>query len=133
MSFLITLFYLSLITIVAMVGLKLVSLRRVKVSVITGTVEKELHSHSYEVARGLWHTFRTNYLVKARVFILALFYTVAQKVLRFNAKLIHKVQAKHGKWYDMVKGKGTLKKKGSVSFFLRDVAEYKKTMKSDSL
>lgn len=129
MFILITLFYLSLITIVGMVGLKLVSLRKVKVSLIAGVVENELHSNLYQSIERGWHVFRTKYLVEARAFIVALYYVVAQKVLRFVLDTMRKIQARHGKWYDMVKGKGVPKKKGSVSFFLRDVAEYKKSLK----
>lgn len=131
MSIIIALFYLSLITIVGMVSWKLVSLRKLKLSLIAGAVEKELHSDLYEATARGWHLVRTKYLVKVRIFAVELFYTIAKKVLRFTSGLIHKLQARHGKWYDMVKGKGVLKKKGSVSFFLQDVAEYKKSIKSE--
>lgn len=133
MTFIITLFYLSLITIVGMVGWKLVSLRKVKLSLLEGVVEKELHTNVHGSLVNAWHLLRTKYLVQARTFIVALFYTVAQRVLRFVLESTRKLQARNGKWYDMVKGKGVLKNKGSVSFFLRDVAEYKKSIKSDSV
>lgn len=123
-----TLFYLSLITIVGMVGLKLITLRKHKVSLPAGTVEEEFHSNVYQSFEGGWHIFRTKYLVRVRAFALDLFYMGAKEVLRFTSGLIHRLQARHGKLYDMVKGRGVLKKKGSVSFFLQDVAEYKKSL-----
>lgn len=129
MIIIITLFYLSLITIVGMVGWKLVSLRKHKLSLIAGAVEEELHSSLYGTLEQGWHLFVKKYLVQARTFATALFYTVANVVLRFVLNTTRKIQARHGKWYDMVKGKGTLKKRGAVSFFLQDVAEYKKSLK----
>lgn len=112
-----------------MVGWKLVALRKLKLSLIAGAVEKELHNNLYETIMRSWYVFRTKYLARARLFALGLFYTVAKRVLRFTSGLIHKLQVRHGKWYDMVKGKGVIKKGGSVSFFLQDVAEYKKSLK----
>lgn len=113
-----------------MVGWKLVSLRKLKLSVVAGAVEKELHSNLYEIIERGWYIFRTKYLFRAREFALVLFYAIAKKVLHFTAVQIHRFQARHAKWYDMVKGKGVIKKKGSVSFFLQDVAEYKKSLKA---
>lgn len=114
-----------------MVGWKLISLRKLKLSVVAGTVEKELHSNLYEIIERAWHIFRTKYVSRAREFVLAIFFTIARKILHFTAVQIHRFQARHAKWYDMVKGKGTLKKKGSVSFFLQDVAEYKKSIRDE--
>lgn len=127
MTVIITLFYLSLITVAGMISLKLISLRDVKVSFVEG-VEKEIHGRLYETIHTVWHIFRVNILTKIRTFALALFYTVAQEVLRAMGIVGNKLRARHGKWFDMVKGKGVIKKKGSVSFFLRDVAEYKKSL-----
>ena len=128
MFIIITLFYLSLITIVGMVGWKLVTLRKHKVSLPAGTVEEEFNSNLYQSFEGGWHTFRTKYLLRVRNFALVIFYTVAKEVLRVALAIGRNLQARHGKWYDMVKGKGVLRKKGSVSFFLQDVAEYKKSL-----
>lgn len=128
MYIIITLFYLSLITIVGMVSWKLVSLRKLNLTVVAGAVEKELHSNLYQTLERGWHAFRSVYLTRARVFLMTLFYAVAQKVLKWVLRVTQKIQEKHGKWYDMVKGKGQIKKKGSVSFFLQDVAEYKKSL-----
>ena len=129
MIVIITLFYLSLATIVGMVAWKLVSLRTIKLSLIEGGVEKELHGKLYEILNNAWYLFRVTILTRVRVFALALFYTVAHEVLHFTFVLGQKLKIRHGKWFDMVKGKGVLRKKGSVSFFLQDVAEYKKSIK----
>ena len=128
MYIIITLFYLSLITIVAMVSWKLVSLRKVNLTIVEGSVEKELHSNLYQTLERGWHVFRSEYLAHAKAYVMTLFYAIAKKVLGWVLRITQKIQAKHGKWYDMVKGKGVIKKKGSVSFFLQDVAEYKKSL-----
>lgn len=128
MTIIITLFYLSLITIIGMVSWKLVSLRSMKLSLVEG-VEKELHSKLYETIHRAWNMFKVKVLAKIKVVALALFFTLAHEVLRAVGILGAKLKQRHGKWFDMVEGKGVLRKKGSVSFFLRDVAEYKKTLK----
>lgn len=127
MTIIITLFYLSLFTIVSMVAWKMVTLRELKVSLVEG-VEKELHGKLYETAHVWWHIFRTKYVVRVRAFLVALFYTVAHQVLHYAIIIGRKVGARFHVWYDMVKGKGQIRKKGSVSFFLRDVSEYKKSL-----
>lgn len=127
MTIIITLFYLSLATIVGMVSWKLISLRDLKLSLVEG-VEKELHGKLYETMHHGWRAFRVNVLARLRVIALAWFYTGAHEVLRFTEFLGKKLKERHGKWFDMVKGKGVIRKKGSVSFFLRDVAEYKKSL-----
>lgn len=116
-----------------MVSWKLVSLRKVKLTLVEGSVEKELHSNLYQSLERGWYVFRSVYLVHAKAYAMTLFYAAAKKVLGWVLRVTQKVQEKHGKWYDMVKGKGVIKKKGSVSFFLKDVAEYKKSIKSESL
>jgi len=128
MTVIITLFYLSLITIVGMVSWKLVTLRDLKVSLVEG-MEKELHGKLYEAIHYAWHLFRIKVLARVRVIALALFFTAAHEVLRVLGVLGAKLKSRHGKWFDMVEGKGVLRKKGSVSFFLRDVAEYKKSIR----
>lgn len=115
-----------------MVAWKLISLRKLKLSVVAGAVEKELHSNLYEIIERGWHIFRTKYVARAREYLLAVFFLIAKRTLRFTSGLIHRFQARHAKWYDMVKGKGVIKKKGSVSFFLQDVAEYKKSIRPDN-
>jgi hypothetical protein len=127
MIVIITLFYLSLATIIGMVAWKLVTLRDLKLSLVEG-VEKELHGKLYETIHFAWHVFRVNILARIRVVILSVFYTVAHEALHITELLGQKVKERHGKWFDMVKGKGVIRKKGSVSFFLRDVAEYKKSI-----
>ncbi|MBI5798613.1 MAG: hypothetical protein HZB10_01640 [Candidatus Yonathbacteria bacterium] len=127
MALIITLFYLSLSTIICMVAWKLVTLRDLKLSLVEG-VEKELHGKLYEVIHFAWHIVRTSVLTRIRTIILALFYTVAHEALHFTELVGQKLKERHGKWFDMVKGKGVIRKKGSVSFFLRDVAEYKKSI-----
>ncbi len=112
-----------------MVGWKLVSLRKLKLSLVEGAVEKELHSSLYQTLERACHAFRTVYLARAKAYAMDIFYIIAKKVLGWILRVTQKIQAKHGKWYDMVKGKGVVKKKGSVSFFLQDVAEYKKSLK----
>jgi hypothetical protein len=122
----ITLFYLSLLIMVGMVVWKLVSLRELKLSLIEG-IEKELHGKLYETMHMWWRTFVEKYLVQARAILVALFYIIAHEVLRLMLVVGQKIKVRHSKWFDMVKGKGVIRKKGSVSFFLRDVAEYKKS------
>jgi len=123
----ITLFYLSLLTIVGMVVWKLVSLRELKLSLIEG-IEKELHGKLYDTVHMWWRTVSEKYLVQARAFMTALFYAIAHEVLHVTLILGQKLKARHSKWFDLVKGKGAIHKKGAVSFFLRDVAEYKKSL-----
>lgn len=127
MIIIVTLFYLSLITIIGMVAWKLVSLREHKLSLIEG-IEKELHGKLYETIHTLWHEFRTTHLARVRAMLLMVFYTIAHEVLHLTLIVGQKLKVRHGKWYDMVKGKGVIRKKGSVSFFLQDVAEYKKSL-----
>jgi len=127
MLVIITLFYLSLATIVGMVLWKLVSLRNIKLSLVEG-VEKELHGKFYEKIHSMWHVFRIKVLVRVHTLTLSIFYIAAHEVLHFTELLGKKLKERHGKWFDMVKGKGVIKKKGSVSFFLQDVAEYKKSI-----
>ena len=118
--------------IVGMVVWKLISLRELKLSLIEG-VEKELHGKLYEAIHVWWRVVVEKYAAQARAFLVALFYTVAHEVLHLTLILGQKLKARHSKWFDMVKGKGAIHKKGSVSFFLRDVAEYKKSIKSEGL
>lgn len=128
MIVIITLFYVSLAVIVGMIAWKLVVLRNLKLSLVEG-VEKELHGKMYDTILSLWHLFRTRILARLQVFATSLFYTVAHEILHFAEILGQKIKARHGKWFDMVKGKGVVRKKGSVSFFLQDMAEYKKSIK----
>ena len=128
MAVIITLFYLSLATIIVMVSWKLVTLRELKLSLIEGS-EKEIHGKLFEMIHYVWRIFRVNVLSRIRTFTLALFYTIAHEVLRFVGIVGQKLKTRHSKWFDMVEGKGVLRKKGSVSFFLRDMAEYKKSIK----
>lgn len=129
MTIIITLFYLSLGTILAMVLWKLLVFRNLKLSLVDG-VEKELHGKLYEIIHIAWRFFRLKILVKLKNLILVIFFTIAHEVLYFVGVLGAKLKKRHGKWFDMVEGKGALRKKGSVSFFLQDVAEYKKTLKT---
>lgn len=130
MFIIITLFFLSLATIVVMMGWKLISLRALKLSLVEG-VEKELHWKFYEMVNVWWEIFRTKYWVRIRAFALSLFYLAAHEVLRFALKIGQKVKVRLHVWHDMVKGKGVIKNKGSVSFFLRDIAEHKKQLTID--
>ncbi|HAT68837.1 MAG: hypothetical protein A2481_04425 [Candidatus Yonathbacteria bacterium RIFOXYC2_FULL_47_9] len=122
----ITLFYLSLMVIASMVVWKLISLRALKLSLIEG-IEKELHGKLYDTIHTWWRTMSEKYVVQIRAVLVALFYAAAHEILRLMLILGQKLKARHSKWFDMVKGKGAIHKKGSVSFFLRDVAEYKKS------
>ncbi|MDD5152429.1 MAG: hypothetical protein PHS95_00285 [Candidatus Pacebacteria bacterium] len=127
MIVIITLFYLSLATITVMVGWKLMKLRALKLSLIEG-IEKEFHNKLYKKMHELWNIFRDKYLLRARIFFLAVFYAVAHWMLRTTLIAGQKIQARHRKWFDMVKGKGVVGEKGRSSFFLKDVAEYKKSL-----
>lgn len=127
MIIIITLFYTSLLTIIAMVSWKLVALRKLKLSLVEG-VENELHGKLYEFIHETWHMFRVTYFARARAFAISTFFTIAHEVLHFIGIVGLKLKERHGKWLDMVKGKGVIKNKGSVSFFLKDVSEYKKTI-----
>ena len=131
MTIIITLFYLSLATIVGMVVWKLIYLREFKLSLIEG-IEKDLHGKLYESIHALWHVLRVKYLTRAYALLMALFYTIAHEVLRRTLILGQKVKTRHLKLFNMVKGKGVIRKKGSVSFFLQDVAEYKESLKSET-
>lgn len=131
MTIIITLFYGSLVIIVAMIGWKLVSLRSIKLSLIEG-IEKELHGKFYEIVHSWWNTFRIKYWAHARAVVVAVFYLVAHEVLRFALKIGQKIKSRLHVWHDMVKGKGVIKNKGSVSFFLQDVAKYKKSIQSEN-
>jgi len=129
MTIIITLFYVSLVTIIGMVAWKLVSLRNLKLSLVEG-VEKELHGKLYETIHRGWHLFRDKVLSKVKTVALAIFFTIAHEVLHYVGVWGAKLKQRHSKWFDMVKGKGVLRKRGSVSFFLQDVAEYKKSLKN---
>ena len=127
MLIIVILFYLSLATIILMVAWKLVSLRELKLSLVEG-FEKEFHGKFYEMVHVWWYEFRVTYVARARTLALSLFYTIAHEMLRVVGVWGQKLKQRHSKWFDMVKGKGVVKKKGSVSFFLQDVAEYKKSL-----
>lgn len=131
MTAIITLFYLSLATIVLVLGRKLVSIRTVKLSLIEG-VEKEFHGKLYETVHYLWRVFLDRCYVPMRKFALSVFYTIAHEVLHFGLVVGQKIKTRYVKWYNLVKGKGVIRKKGSVSFFLRDVAEYKRQLTTDN-
>ncbi|MBI3634097.1 MAG: hypothetical protein HY228_00580 [Candidatus Yonathbacteria bacterium] len=125
MIVIITLFYSSLFVIIIMTGWKLVSLRERKLSLIEG-VEKEIHSKLYTMMNEWWYVLRTKYLVKARALAISLFYRIAHDILHFVGIWGGKLKERHRKWFDMVKGKGVIHKKGSVSLHLRDISEYKR-------
>lgn len=108
-----------------MVVWKFVSIRELKLSLIE-EIEKELHEKFYGAVHNFWQGLRVKYFVRARIFFLAVFYATARKILHWALIVGQKLKVRHNKWYDIVKGKGSTHKKGSVSFFLRDVAEYKK-------
>ncbi len=127
MIVLIILFYISLLTIIGMVVWKLIVLHELKLSFIEGA-ENDLHGKFYERVHELWHTFSTTHLRRARAFALMVLYTALHEVFRVTLIIGQKIKVRHSKWHDIVKGKGAIHKKGSVSFFLRDVAEYKKTL-----
>jgi hypothetical protein len=124
MIIIIILFYVSLVTIVVMVGWKLISLREMKVGLFEG-IEQEIHGKFYEFMHRIWTAFRVNVWMRIRrVFLLA----IAHESLYFAGVLGKKIKKRHQKWFDMVEGKGVIKKKGAVSFFLQDVGEYKKSL-----
>lgn len=129
MSIIITLFYISLATIIFMIVRKLVVLRNLKLSLVEG-VEKEIHGKFYETAHHAWHVFKEKVLFKIKTILLAIFFTIAHEVLHYVGVLGAKLKERHAKYFDMVEGKGVLRKKGSVSFFLRDIAEHKKSLHS---
>jgi hypothetical protein len=130
MFIIITLFYLSLVTIAGMVGWKIVSLRSLKLSLVEG-IESELHGKFYDIAHMWWDVFRDTYWARARAFALTVFYVVAHEVLRVALIVGQKLRRRLSTWLDMVKGKGVIKNKGSASFFLRNIAEHKKIIKSE--
>ncbi len=132
MIVIITLFYVSLTTIILMVLWKLVSIRKLKLSLISGA-EKEFHRKFYKVVHGMWYVFLVPHIIRIRVFALSLFFIVAHEALRIVGVWGQKFKVRHSKLFDMVKGNGLIEKKGSASFFLRDVAEYKESIKSKSL
>src|SRR3989344_8865737 len=113
MIVIITLFYLSLATIIGMVSWKLVTLRDLKLSLVEG-VEKELHGKLYDTIHYAWYMFRIVVLARIRKFALAIFYTTAHEMLHFTELVGQRLKERHSKWFDMVKGKGVIRKKGSV-------------------
>lgn len=132
MTIIIILFYASLSTIIVMVGWKLVVLRALKLSLIDG-VEKDLHGTFYQLIHELLFVFRARIFARVQALTLAVFFTVAHKILHLAGVLGVKLKERHGKWFDMVKGKGIVRKKNSASFFLRNVAEYKESVRSRGL
>ncbi len=124
MIVIITLFYLSLATVILMVVWKLVSIRELKLSFIDG-VEKEFHWKFYKAVHDIWYIFLVPHLVRARTVIIAIFFIIAHEVLRKIGVWGGKLKVRHSKLFDMVKGKGVIKKKGSASFFIRNVADFK--------
>ena len=131
MFIIITLFYLSLVTIVGMVGWKFISLRSLKLSLVEG-IEHELHGKFYDIAHMWWDVFLSKYWARARASALAIFYIVAHEVLRATLLIGQRIRRRLSVWLDMVKGKGGIKNKGSASFFLRDVAEYKRELTTNN-
>lgn len=127
MIIIIILFYFSLLTIVVMVGWKLISLREMKVGLFEG-IEQEIHGKFYEFTHRLWVLFRVKVLTEIRRVVLLIFFTIAHGGLYLSGVAGAKIKKRHQKWFDMVEGKGVIKKKGAVSFFLRDVGEYKKSL-----
>ncbi|MEK7460426.1 MAG: hypothetical protein AAB628_02670 [Patescibacteria group bacterium] len=125
MTIIITLFYISLAIIVLIIVRKVVVIHPLKFTLIEG-VEKELHGKFYEKMHEAWRTVNENYLMRIRSFAITLFYTLVHKVLQLLLIVGKKFKVYHDRWYDMVKGKGVIKKKGSVSFFLREISEHKK-------
>lgn len=123
----ITLFYLSLGLIVGMIGGKFISLRKLKLSMVDG-IEKELYGTVSTKTLEVAHAVHKGYLVPLRQILQALFYIAAHWVLHQGLILGKKLKVYHSKWYDMVKGKGVIRQKGAVSFFLRDIGDYKKTL-----
>ena len=124
MIVIITLFYISLVVIVGMIAWKLVEIREVKMSLIEG-IEKDLHGKLYEVTHAVWHKIRDDYGVRAKHFFLMVYVALERTAFRVAVKLVKKLQVRQGKLYDMVQGKGVIKNKGSVSFFLKEVSSYR--------
>lgn len=129
MSVLIILFYGSLFTVIAMIVGKLVSLRKLKLSLLEG-VEREFYGKVYSKTMEVRRVLRVRYFLPLRTFARALFFFVAHQVLHAGLILGNKIKVRHNKWYNMVKGKGAIRQKGSVSFFLQNVSDHKKSMSS---
>lgn len=127
MSIIITFFYLSLAMIVGMLSFKLMSLRKLNLSVIEA-VERELYRNLYARVSETTKVLRQRYYVPLRALSRALFFYGAHRVLHAALIVGNKIKARHSKWYNMVKGRGVIRQKGSVSFFLQNVTDYKKTM-----
>lgn len=125
MIIVITLFYSSLAIITVMIARKIIVIRPLKFSLIEG-VEKELHGKFYEKIHEIWDLVNIKYLKPIKSYAVTLFYTAIHRVLHFLLIVGKKFKVYHDRWYDMVKGKGVLKKKGSVSFFLKEISEHKK-------
>lgn len=125
-----TLFYSSLVIVTLMIARKLIVIRPLKFSLIEG-VEKELHGKFYEKMHEAWDLVYKKYLIRVKSYLVALFYTAVHKILHFLLIIGRKFKVYHDRWYNMVKGKGVIKKKGSVSFFLREISEHKKQVASE--
>lgn len=124
MIVIIILFYCSLAVVVAMVIKKLFEIRELKLSVIEG-IEKEFQGKLYELVHDFWYDFRIKILARSRVIAIQTLRIVEHAVIGFIIKVGDRLRKRHRKLYDMVKGKGVIKNKGSVSFFLKEVSEYK--------
>jgi hypothetical protein len=129
MSAVISLFYVSLAICVGMIVLKLVSLRNLKLSLIE-SIDRELYNKISLKVHEIGNAINVCYYVPFRTLSRALFFFIARQVLHAGLVLGNKIKVRHVKWYNMVKGKGVIKQKGSVSFFLRDVAEHKKMLRA---
>lgn len=125
-----TLFYSSLVIVTLMIARKLIVIRPLKFSLIEG-VEKELHGKFYDKMHEAWDLVYKKYLIRVKSYLVALFYTTVHKILHFLLIVGRKFKVHHDRWYNMVKGKGVIKKKGSVSFFLREISEHKKQVANE--
>lgn len=126
MIVIIILFYFSLTVVVAMVLKKLLEIRELKLSVIEG-IEKDFHGKLYELVHDFWYDFRIKVVARTREFLLHTLRVAEHAVLGFLIRTADRLKRRHRKLYNMVKGEGELHNKGSVSFFLREISDYKKS------
>lgn len=126
---LISMFSLSLAICVGMIARKLISLRKLKLSLVE-SIDRELYMKLSGKAHEFGHVLNTRYYVPFRAFVRTLFFFVAHHVLHGGLIIGGKIKTRHIKWYNIVKGKGVIKQKGAVSFFLQDVAEHKRMLRT---
>ncbi len=129
MTIIITLFYLSLLVVVAMIVKKFLEIRTLKLSLVEG-IEQEISRKAHHFIQIFWYDWCLVLISRTHAGVVRGWYVLEHAVLGLIIRLSERLKRRHHKLYDMVKGKGVLKNKGSVSTFLKEVSTYKEEEKS---